>query len=206
MKKLQKIDSLAEFAQTYDAGGYFWSPFTRPGDGEITAGEVAMQAGRLHADSVALLQFEMHLDGLRPAERDEALRMLDGKMRARRERSLPIRTTPAGFAGEAPPLKTAIVTGVAEPVAEPLEFASGLAMLVPTLGTPIPVRITAGGRFAVWRLVERAGAEAVLVASEGLRKPLPVGRIHVGGMVAEATSKRDAWVEKCLLAHFYMEA
>jgi hypothetical protein len=209
MKKLEKIDSLAAFAKTYDAGGFFWSPFTRPGDGEITAGEVALQAMRVSADSVALLQLEMHLDGLRPAERDQALAMLDAKMRARREKALPVRTTPQGFAGDLAPLRTAIVTGVAEPVAEPLDYAAGFHMLAPTLGTPVPVWIVAGVRFAPWRLCEQAGsgAESVLVASEGNhRKPLPGGRIRVGGMALQATSKREAGVEKCLLAHFYMEA
>lgn len=111
MKKLEFIDSLAAFAKTYDAGGYFWSLFTRPGDGEITAGEIALHTGRVTADPVAFLQLEMHLDGLRPAERDEALRMLDKKMRARREKALPVRTTPARFAQDVAPGKTAIITG-----------------------------------------------------------------------------------------------
>ena len=66
--------SLAKFVETYDAGGFFWSPFTRPGDGVVTAGEVAKGSMRLTADATAFLELEMHLDGLRPAEREEAIR------------------------------------------------------------------------------------------------------------------------------------
>ncbi|KAF0241225.1 MAG: hypothetical protein FD180_4566 [Planctomycetota bacterium] len=114
MKKLERIDSLAAFAKLYDAGGYFWSPLTRAGDGVITAGEVALRAGRVTADAVALLQLEMHLDGLRPAERDEALRMLDKSIRARRERTLPERPPPSRFVRDLAPMKTGIITGVVE--------------------------------------------------------------------------------------------
>lgn len=208
MKKLERIDSLAAFAKLYDAGGYFWSPLTRAGDGVITAGEVALRAGRVTADAVALLQLEMHLDGLRPAERDEALRMLDKSIRARRERTLPERPPPSRFVRDLAPMKTGIITGVVEPIADPTEFAGGLTMLVPSLGSSLPIWIGFGARFRVWRLTECPGSaeEALIVASEVTRKPLPGGRIRVGGMALEAKSKRDAWVEKCFLAHFYMEA
>lgn len=208
MKKLEKIDSLTAFAKTYDAGGFFWSPFTRARDGEITAGEIARQAGRFTADSVALLRLEMHLDGLRPAERDEALRMLGKSMQARREKHLPERPSPTRFVRDLAPLKTGIITGLVVPLADPMEFARGLFLRHPMHGKGVPVWFGTRGRFSVWSLSERPGSdeEALIVASEKSRKPLPTGKIHVGGMALEAKSTRDAWVEKCFLAHFYMEA
>lgn len=206
MKKLARLDSLTAFARTYDSGGFFWSLFTGAGDGKISAGELALKSGRVMADAVAFLQFEMHLDGLRPAERAEALRMLDEKMTERREKCIPVRTTVSGFAKDAALYKTAIVEGIAEPLADPLEFAAGLRMKAPVLGAPVPASIYVAGRFSVWRLCEGSGKEGILVVSEGARKKIPEGRIRVGGMALEAESKRDAWVNKCFLAHFYLEA
>ena len=207
MQRLHPIRTLAEFLKAYDNGGYFWSLFSRPGDGLVTKGEVARAAGRPAADGFAVLHFEFLRSFLGEADRREALARLEGKMRARHERHQPASTAPSRLEAEVGAGRSAIVTGFAAPAADPEKIGGTVTHMVLVGEAVIPMvqpLHALMSLYELWDSPAKTGRSAVLAVPRKTRL-LPGGLIRIAGTVQDLvpeSSRMGPWT-KYLSGHLF---
>ncbi|MCX2480248.1 hypothetical protein OQY15_14200 [Pedobacter sp. MC2016-15] len=189
MKELIPFQNINEAMNHLDNGGHFFNLFTKAGDGEINAAELAKVAGMTNEKQHLILFLELSISKLAKIDQVEIISSLDDKLRRgflkyKAHELMVHEVDHLGVLGG-----NVILTGIPTVKESKSEFNGFI--LIPiftgkvTMFVPEPVM----DRYDLYEISNDHNEEVFLIAHDRGKLKLPAEKIKVAGVVKEIETK-----------------